>query len=156
MSSAGCRFVSRGRTFCVAWTTSARRSTADRVLRVFEMSLAAAAWAATPQWIHGDPHTANLIIRDDALVGVIDFGDLCAGDPATDLAGGFLSLPIDSIDGFLRAYGEIDDATIRRTLGWAVHFGLMFILLGESDEPTYGPIGYRAIENALGFASDGA
>jgi aminoglycoside phosphotransferase (APT) family kinase protein len=128
----------------------------DRVLRVFEMSLAAAAWAATPQWIHGDPHTANLIIRDDALVGVIDFGDLCAGDPATDLAGGFLSLPIDSIDGFLRAYGEIDDATIRRTLGWAVHFGLMFILLGESDEPTYGPIGYRAIENALGFASDSA
>ncbi len=128
----------------------------DRVLEVWETSIAATARGAKPQWIHGDPHTANLILREDALVGVIDFGDLCAGDPATDLAGGFLSLPIETIDAFLHAYGEVDDATIRRTLGWAVHFGLMFILLGESDEPTYGPIGYRAIENALTFASDGA
>ncbi len=127
-----------------------------RVLELWETSLAAAPWTAPPQWIHGDPHTANLIVRDDALVGVIDFGDLCAGDPATDLAGGFLSLPLDSIEAFLRAYGEVDDATISRTLGWALHFGLMFILLGESDEPTYGPIGYRAVENALAFTRDGA
>ena len=83
---------------------------------------------------------------------MIDFGDLCAGDPATDLAGGLLALPRESLEEFFRAYGATDDATIRRTLGWAVHFGLMFVLLGESDEPTYGPIGHRAIENAVAFA----
>jgi hypothetical protein len=83
---------------------------------------------------------------------VIDFGDMCAGDPATDLAGGLLALPYESLDEFFRAYGAVDDAMLRRTLGWAVHFGLMFVLLGESDEPTYGPIGYRAIENAVAFA----
>jgi aminoglycoside phosphotransferase (APT) family kinase protein len=112
----------------------------------------ASPWVGTPQWIHGDPHTANLIFRDDILVGVIDFGDMCAGDPATDLAGNFLTLPFESIDDFFGAYGPVDDATLVRTLGWAVHFGLMFVLLGASDEPTYGPIGQRAIENALAYS----
>jgi aminoglycoside phosphotransferase (APT) family kinase protein len=124
----------------------------NAVQEMWQASLAAPSWPGSPRWIHGDPHTANLIFRDDILVGVIDFGDMCAGDPATDLAGGFLSLPFESIDGFIHAYGAVDGATIQRTLGWAIHFGLMFILLGESDEPTYGNIGHRAIENALAYA----
>jgi aminoglycoside phosphotransferase (APT) family kinase protein len=124
----------------------------DTLLRVWEASLRASPWAAAPQWIHGDPHPANLIVRDGALVGVIDFGDLCAGDPATDLAGGLLALPYQSLEEFFLAYGDLDDATIRRTLGWAVHFGLMFLLLGESDEPTFGPIGRRAIANAVDYS----
>jgi aminoglycoside phosphotransferase (APT) family kinase protein len=122
------------------------------VKALWEAALDAPMWAGAPQWIHGDPHTANLIFRDDVIVGVIDFGDMCAGDPATDLAGGFLTLPFESIDQFFAAYGPVDDATIQRTLGWAIHFGLMFILLGASDEPTYGPMGYRGIENALAYA----
>jgi aminoglycoside phosphotransferase (APT) family kinase protein len=124
----------------------------DELLRVWDDALVAPPWVNAPQWIHGDPHTANLIFHDGALVGVIDFGDLCAGDPATDLAGGFLALPYESIDSFVRAYGRVDEATIRRTLGWAVHFGVMFVLLGESDDTSYGPIGRRAIENAVAFA----
>ena len=124
----------------------------DPVLAIWRTSLDAEPWVEAPQWIHGDPHPANLIFRDEQLTGVIDFGDLCAGDPATDLAGGLLALPRESLEEFFRAYGATDDATIRRTLGWAVHFGLMFVLLGESDEPTYGPIGHRAIENAVAFA----
>jgi aminoglycoside phosphotransferase (APT) family kinase protein len=124
----------------------------SKVLRLWGSALAAEPWHGQPQWIHGDPHPANLIFHADTLVGVIDFGDLCAGDPATDLAGGFLAFPFDSIDDYFAAYGALDDATLRRTLGWAVHFGLMFILLGESDELTYGPLGLAAIENALAFA----
>jgi len=128
----------------------------DEVLPIWATALDAPPWVGAPQWIHGDPHPANLIFHDGQLVGVIDFGDLCAGDPATDLAGGFLALPLGSIGEFLGACGTVDDATIRRTLGWAVHFGLMFILLGESDEPTYGPLGTRALENAIAFFNDRA
>jgi aminoglycoside phosphotransferase (APT) family kinase protein len=124
----------------------------DELLLVWEATLQTSPWSGAPQWIHGDPHPANLIVRDGELVGVIDFGDLCAGDPATDLAGGLLALPYQSLDEFFNAYGEPDGATIRRTLGWAVHFGLMFILLGESDEPTYGEIGRRALGNALAYS----
>ncbi len=124
-----------------------------QVLRVWEASLDAAPWTPPLQWIHGDPHPANLIFRDDALVGVIDFGDLCAGDPASDLAGALLALPAGSLNEFFRAYGDTDGATLRRTLGWAVHVGLMFILLGLSDEPSYEAIGHRAITNAIEFTN---
>lgn len=121
-------------------------------LSVWEMSLNADGWRGAPQWIHGDPHPANLIFDDARLVGVIDFGDLCAGDPATDLAGGLLALPFESIEAFLGAYGAVDDALLRRTLGWAVHFGIMFLLLGQSEESSYEPIGQRALRNAIDIA----
>ena len=124
----------------------------DDVMSIWLRSLETASWQAMPQWIHGDPHPANLIFDDATLVGVIDFGDLCAGDPATDLAGAFLALPFESIGAFFDAYGAIDDASVQRTLGWAVHFGLIFILLGISEEPTYGLFGHRAIRNAVNFA----
>ena len=124
------------------------------VLRVWQSALDADPWGGAPQWLHGDPHPANLIFDRNVLVGVIDFGDLCAGDPATDLAGGFMAFPFSALPGYFASYGTIDEATTRRTIGWALHFGLMFILLGQSDEPTYGPLGHRAILNAVTYARD--
>ncbi len=122
------------------------------VLSVWEMAAQArrGAESGTPQWIHGDPHPANLIFDDVTLVGVIDFGDLCAGDPATDLAGGLLALPFDSVETFLDAYGGVDDALLRRTLGWAVHFGIMFLLLGRQTEESScsGHVGQRALRQS--------
>jgi aminoglycoside phosphotransferase (APT) family kinase protein len=119
---------------------------------VLHHALEAPPWSQAALWIHGDLHPANTIIRDGQLVGVIDFGDLCAGDPSTDLAGAFLSLPLSAIDVFFDAYGEVDAATRARSLGWAVHFGLMFIVLGVHDDVTYGPIGHRALENAIAYS----
>ena len=43
-------------------------------------------WQGPPVWLHGDLHPANVVVSDGTLSGVIDFGELCAGDPATDLA----------------------------------------------------------------------
>jgi aminoglycoside phosphotransferase (APT) family kinase protein len=39
-----------------------------------------------PVWLHGDLHPAHVVVSDGALAGVMDFGDMCAGDPAVDLA----------------------------------------------------------------------
>jgi aminoglycoside phosphotransferase (APT) family kinase protein len=121
----------------------------EAVREVWRNALDAPQWSKSDVWIHGDLHPANTIFDHEALVGVIDFGDLCAGDPATDLAGALMSLPLESIAEFFDAYGEVDLATRRRMLGWAVHFGLMFTLLGVDDEPSYGPVGQRAIDNAI-------
>lgn len=125
---------------------------ASAVSKILESAVAAPIWSGDPLWIHGDLHPANMIYRDGQLVGVVDFGDMCAGDPATDLAGAFMSLPLPAIASFFRAYGPVDGATVTRSLGWAVHFGLMFTMLGIHDEPTYAPIGARALENAMRFA----
>jgi aminoglycoside phosphotransferase (APT) family kinase protein len=124
----------------------------EAVLEVWRNAIDAPPWSKSDVWLHGDLHPANTIFDNEALVGVIDFGDLCAGDPATDLAGALMSLPFESIEEFFDAYGAVDLATKRRTLGWTVHFGLMFTLLGINSEPSYGPIGRRAIDNARTFS----
>ncbi|MGF9663568.1 aminoglycoside phosphotransferase family protein [Arthrobacter crystallopoietes] len=54
--------------------------------RLWRELSAAPPWTGEPVWLHGDLHPENLILREGRLAAVIDFGDLAAGDPATDLA----------------------------------------------------------------------
>ena len=115
--------------------------------------LAAPPWTTPPLWLHGDIHPGNTLYRDNELVGIVDFGDLCAGDPATDLAGGLMSLPFQALDEFFNAYGAIDDATMWRTVGWATHFGVLFASLGVVSRPSYLAVGQLALDNAAQLAS---
>jgi len=55
--------------------------------RVWDRALGAGPWRGLPVWLHGDLHPANVLVDHGTLSAVIDFGDVCAGDPATDLAG---------------------------------------------------------------------
>lgn len=109
------------------------------VRRVWEQALAAPTWTAPPTWIHGDLHPANTVIVDGVLAGVIDFGDVCAGDPATDVAAAWMLLASEAVPTFAAAYGGIDEALDRRARGWAVFFGLILLCIEEPS--TYKPIG---------------
>lgn len=121
---------------------------AKSVARTFDVGLAASPWAGTPQWLHGDLHPGNTLYRDGRLAGVIDFGDLCAGDPACDLAGALMSLPFSTLDEFFAAYGPADEAMLARTIGWATLFGVLMVSLGRSGRPSYGTVGRLALANA--------
>ncbi len=119
---------------------------------LWHRALHAPDWERPLVWIHGDFHPGNLVYRDGELNGVVDFGDLGAGDPATDLAGGLLSLPYDALEHFFAAYGAGEDATLWRTIGWAVFFGVMAASLGR-DRPTYLDFGRRGLANAATLAA---
>ena len=41
---------------------------------------------APKSWFHGDLHGRNVLVKEGRLAGVIDWGDMAAGDPACDLA----------------------------------------------------------------------
>ena len=73
-------------------------------------------------WLHGDLHPANILTADGNFCGVVDFGDVCAGDPALDLAACWILLPDrEAIERFRAACPlAADDATWRRARGWAV------------------------------------
>src|SRR5262245_9299600 len=105
----------------------------DAVTASWEQSLAAPRWAGPPLWLHGDLHPANLIVSDGRLVAVIDFGDICGGDPATDLAAAWLSLPLAAHDTFRRAAGEHDDDTWLRARGWALYHALAVLQSGADN-----------------------
>jgi aminoglycoside phosphotransferase (APT) family kinase protein len=108
-----------------------------RNLEDFELDLGAAehVWAdamqlpgvverATPRWYHGDLAAENLLVHDEALTAVLDFGGLSLGDPTVDLVVAWEVLDPPARDVFRRLVG-VDDATWLRGRAWALSITLM-------------------------------
>lgn len=97
---------------------------AARLERVWERALAAPEWSGPRLWVHGDLHPANLLLGSSGrLEAVIDFGDLTAGDPATDLATAWLTFGPGGRRVFrseVESRLAVDDATWERARGWAL------------------------------------
>lgn len=98
-------------------------------------------------WLHGDLHGLNVLAAGDRLTGIIDFGDLCAGDPATDLAVGWLLLDSPARAHLRRALAP-DESTWARGRGWALFLGAMF-LAHSNESPVNRDIGTRALREVL-------
>ncbi len=75
----------------------------DAVLRAWDAALAAPGYDGPPVWLHGDLHPANILVNDGQVSGVIDFGDITAGDPAGDLSVAWMLLPLGCHDSFWSA-----------------------------------------------------
>ncbi|GAB2466298.1 phosphotransferase [Xylanimonas ulmi] len=128
--------------------------------RLWDAALAAAPYDGPPVWLHGDPHPANLVVAPashhgarDRLAAVVDFGDVTAGDPASDL--GSLWLTFDAAgraacrDALTTAGAGPggagwDEATWTRARGWALVYASA--MLAHPDlHPGLAPIGEHAI-----------
>jgi aminoglycoside phosphotransferase (APT) family kinase protein len=105
-------------------------------------------WPGPPLWLHGDLHPANLLVRDGDLAAVIDFGDLTAGDPATDLSVAWMLFPPILHATFRAAAGEPDDDTWARARGWALSLALAY-LANSADNPTLERIGRETMSAAM-------
>jgi aminoglycoside phosphotransferase (APT) family kinase protein len=105
---------------------------------------------ADRRWLHGDLHPRNVITRSGRIEAIIDWGDLCAGDPATDLAAAWLFFESGARDEFRAAYGGITAATWERAKGWAVFFGVVMADAGRIDDHTWARCGNTALERVCG------
>ncbi|MEW2131881.1 aminoglycoside phosphotransferase family protein [Streptomyces sp. NPDC005435] len=129
----------------------------DAVRAVWEDAADAPVWTGPRLWLHGDLHPANVLTANGSFCGVIDFGDLFAGDPAFDLAAGWILLPDGAVDLFHAAYRPAPDAaTLRRARGWAVLRALAGLHIGHAGDegrpggkPTWGPPGRASLERLI-------
>lgn len=96
-------------------------------------------------WLHGDLHPRNVVCREGRLSGLIDWGDLCAGDPATDLACAWTLFEYPEREIFLRAYQATDEA-LARAAGWAVNFATGLVASGE---PRHVPMGWDIVRRLV-------
>jgi aminoglycoside phosphotransferase (APT) family kinase protein len=88
------------------------------------MSLPGTTDRPAPRWYHGDLAAENLLVRDEGLAAVLDFGGLSIGDPAVDLAVAWEVLDAPAREIFRRKLG-VDDATWLRGRAWALSITLM-------------------------------
>lgn len=109
------------------WAIDRLEATADRrrALEVWEDALTAGPFEGEPVWIHGDLLPGNVLVREGALAGVIDWGAAGVGDPACEAMFAW-SLPTDARDVFRQALG-LDDEAWRRGRGWALEQAVLFI-----------------------------
>jgi len=101
---------------------------------------------------HGDLDGRHVLVDGAAPTGVIDWGDVHLGDPATDLALAWSALAGDARAAFWEAYGEVPGGDDTRALARfrAVHVALHVITwatdIGDQDALRGGR---RALERAL-------
>jgi aminoglycoside phosphotransferase (APT) family kinase protein len=86
-----------------------------------------------PAVLHGDLHLLHLLIHDGALSGVIDWGDVCMGDPAIDLAACWFALPPDGRAEFFAAYGRVSEAQLLRARVLSLFMCATLVIYGANE-----------------------
>ncbi|MCU0354858.1 MAG: aminoglycoside phosphotransferase family protein [Cytophagales bacterium] len=86
---------------------------------IWDFALKTPAWNRKPVWIHGDLHWGNILTNEDQIVGVIDFGCLGVGDPATDVMAAWVLFSPEARKEFKQAL-NVDNDTWVRGMGWAL------------------------------------
>jgi len=92
-------------------------------------------------WIAGDVHARNVLVRDGKLAAFIDWGDMCAGDPAIDLAAIWNLFEDASARAAAISAYDMSEATLARARGWAVFYGTILLDTGRRDTPRHAVMG---------------
>ena len=131
---------------------SGRIPAARRLVAVWDRAVAASAWQGPPVWLHGDLHPANLLLAPSgSLSAVVDFGDITAGDPATDLATAWLTFDGPARMVFREELGprlDIDEATWDRARGWALVIASA-VVEQSGTSTAFGRLAASALEQTL-------
>lgn len=125
----------------------------EAIRALWQQAMMAPQWRSDNVWLHGDLHPGNILLERGSPTGVVDFGDLCQGDPATDIGAVLMLLPSASWPDLFEMYGSSDPALTIRAVGWATLFGVFFTELGIAGRASYEVIGRATIANALAFAA---
>jgi aminoglycoside phosphotransferase (APT) family kinase protein len=91
-------------------------------------------WVGPPVWVHGDIAAGNLLLSGGRLSAVIDFGCSATGDPACDLALGWVWGPGPARGALFGAAGHDADTALRGR-AWAVWKALITAAGADRGSP---------------------
>ncbi|MDO8953640.1 MAG: aminoglycoside phosphotransferase family protein [Gammaproteobacteria bacterium] len=92
-------------------------------------------WDRDPVWVHGDVASGNLLVKENRLSAVIDFGCMGIGDPACDLTIAWTFFRGKS-RGIFKENLHLDEETWARARGWAMWKALYTISELENKSGT--------------------
>jgi aminoglycoside phosphotransferase (APT) family kinase protein len=123
----------------------ARLKTATTAITPKILALWDAGLAAPPSteavWLHGDLHARNVIVDAGRIAAIIDWGDICTGDPATDLLS-IWALFADRAarQTALSVYGASAELTARAK-AWVVMMAAILLDTGLHDNERHAKMG---------------
>lgn len=94
-------------------------------------------------WIHADIHALNLVVRGGRLVGLIDWGEMSAGDRLVDLGQVWVLVGEEALGDVLDSYGARlgpDEWVVLRA-----HTADAALRLSGSGNPAHSQRGWRAL-----------
>lgn len=104
--------------------------------------------------VHGDLHVRHVLVDPAAEVplrGIIDWGDVCAGDPAMDLAIGWMLFREPERARFLDAYGPMEPDQVARARVVAVFLAATLARYGAAEgSPMLRDESLAALERIIG------
>ena len=123
----------------------------ERAAAVWDAALAAE-FTGPPVWFHGDIAGGNLLVKDDRLAAVLDFGTSGVGDPACDLVIAWTLFSGESRAAFRRTVAQ-DPATWARARGWALWKSLITLAEFRDTSPQRAAEHARVIDEVLAAGS---
>jgi len=108
---------------------SQHRSAAERILDDGELL----GPSSNEVLVHGDLHVRHVLIDEGEISGVIDWGDVCVGDPAIDLQFVWSVVPPDARDEVLANYGPLDDEAELRARVLAIMLSTVLVLYARHE-----------------------
>ena len=98
-------------------------------------------------WLHGDLHAQNVLVDPaGAFSAIIDWGDMTAGDAATDLAGTWALLDSPTARRRVLARYAPDPDLLLRAQGWSILFGVVLVDSGLINSPRHAAAGQKILE----------
>jgi len=97
-------------------------------------------------WLHGDLYPLNILWDAGQVSAVIDWGDLAAGDVASDLACTWTLFSTAAGRHLLLDEYQADPALRARAMGWAVGFGALLLAAGLTSSPTLAELGKLTLQ----------
>lgn len=118
------------------------------VTAAWEAALQAPNWTGQPVWLHADLAPGNLLLVNERLSAVIDFGGVGVGDPAVDLPIAWNLLPA-TMRPIFRDGLQVDDAIWVRGRGWALSIALIQLPYYQTTNPPLAASARHVIRQVL-------
>ena len=101
-----------------------------------ELLINTPAWDQKPVWIHADLLKPNILIKENRISGIIDFGSAGVGDPAFDIIPAWAVFNSSSRKIF-REKLDVNDAIWDRACAYALHQAALIIPYYRESNPVF-------------------
>ena len=120
----------------------------DTVRFAWDASVQVPSWEGDDVWIHCDLLPTNILVKDNQLIAVIDFGLVGVGDPAVDIIPAWSTLRGKASQTFRSAL-KIDDVIWARARGLALRQALRIIPYYRASHPNFSALACRTVKEVL-------